>query len=87
MFTRGNAWFLRMEDKIGSHRSRQAGRPAGAEQATTSASTDEEIKTIRPVMTIVDGVVVHDTGELAPQVQAARLPRAGDPRGRWDADY
>jgi hypothetical protein len=61
LFTRGNSWFLRMEDKIGSI---EPGKLADIAVLDRDyfAVPDADIKKIRAVMTIVDGKVVHDTG-------------------------
>jgi predicted amidohydrolase YtcJ len=61
LFTRGNSWFLRMEDKIGSI---EAGKLADLAVLSDDcfAVTDEQIKRIRSVLTIVDGKIVSDTG-------------------------
>jgi hypothetical protein len=58
-FTRGNSWFLRMENKIGSI---EPGRLADLAVLNKDyfTVTDEEIKQIRSVLTIVDGKIVHD---------------------------
>jgi hypothetical protein len=58
-FTRGNSWFQRMENKIGSI---EPGRLADLAVLNKDyfTVTDEEIKQIRSVLTIVDGKIVHD---------------------------
>jgi predicted amidohydrolase YtcJ len=63
LFTRGNSWFLRMEDKAGSI---EPGKLADLAVLNKDyfAVTDQEIKQIRSVMTIVGGRVVHDSGTL-----------------------
>jgi predicted amidohydrolase YtcJ len=63
LFTRGNSWFLRMEDKIGSI---EPGKLADLVILNKDyfAVPDQEIKQIRSVLTIVDGKVVHDPGAL-----------------------
>jgi predicted amidohydrolase YtcJ len=63
LFTKGNSWFLRMEDKIGSI------EPGKLADLTVLSHDyfrvrDEDIKKIRSVMTIVDGDVVYDSGAL-----------------------
>jgi len=63
LFTKGNSWFLRMEDKIGSI------EPGKLADLTVLSHDyfrvkDEDIKKIRSVMTIVDGDVVYDNGAL-----------------------
>src|SRR4029079_13512560 len=59
LFTRGNSWFLRMEDKIGSI---EPGKLADLAVLNKDyfAVTDAEIKQIRSVLTIVDGGGVHE---------------------------
>ena len=61
LFTRGNSWFLRMEDKIGTI---EAGKLADLAVLSDDyfAVTDEQIKRIRSVLTIVDGRIVSDAG-------------------------
>jgi len=59
LFTRGNSWFLRMENKIGSI---EAGKLADLTVLNKDYFTipDVEIKQIRSVLTVVDGKVVHE---------------------------
>lgn len=83
IFTRQNAWFLRMEDRIGSL---EVGKLADLLVLNRDYFTvpDEGIKAIRPVLTMVGGSVVYDRGDLGP-LQARRRDISGhDPRGRWD---
>jgi predicted amidohydrolase YtcJ len=63
LFTRGNSWFLRMEDKTGSI---EAGKLADLAILNKDyfAVPDQEIKQIRSVMTIVAGKVVYDAGAI-----------------------
>ena len=63
IFTRENAWFLRMEDRIGSI---EPGKLADLVVLDRDYFTipDADIKRIRSVMTVVDGKVVHDSGML-----------------------
>ncbi len=58
LFTRGNSWFLRMEDKIGSL---EPGKLADLVVLDRDYFTvpDVQIKQIRSLLTIVDGKVVH----------------------------
>jgi predicted amidohydrolase YtcJ len=63
LFTRGNSWFLRMEDKIGSI---EEGKLADLVVLNDDyfSVRDEDIKKIRPVLTVVDGRIVQDAGVL-----------------------
>jgi predicted amidohydrolase YtcJ len=62
-FTRHNAWFLRMEDKIGTI---ETGKLADLVVLDRDYFTvpDAEIKKVRSALTIVNGKVVHDAGVL-----------------------
>ncbi|HYR90884.1 MAG TPA: amidohydrolase family protein [Terriglobia bacterium] len=61
LFSRGNSWFLRMEDKIGSI---EPGKLADVAVLDRDyfAVPDQEIKKIRSVLTVVDGRIVHNAG-------------------------
>ena len=59
-FTRANAWFLRMEDRIGSIEPGKLGDLVVLDRDYFTVP-DEEIKQIRSVLTIVGGTIVHDT--------------------------
>jgi predicted amidohydrolase YtcJ len=61
LFTRGNSWFLRMEDKIGSI---ETGKLADLVVLDRDyfAVPEADIKKIRSVLTIVGGKVVHQMG-------------------------
>ena len=83
IFTRNNSWFLRMEDKIGSIEQGKLADLLVLNRDYFSVPA-EEIKQIRPLMTVVDGEVVHDTGELGSVRCRRRDTRGHDPRGRWD---
>jgi len=61
MFTRGNSWFLRMEEKIGTM---EVGKLADLTVLDRDYFTvpDVEIRKIRSVLTIVDGKIAHNVG-------------------------
>jgi Amidohydrolase family len=59
LFTHGNSWFLRMENKIGSIESGKLADLAVLNKDYFSVK-DEEIKQIRSVLTVVDGKIVHN---------------------------
>jgi predicted amidohydrolase YtcJ len=63
-FTRENAWFLRMEDKIGSI---EPGKLADIIVMDRDVFTvpDSDLRKTESVLTIVDGEVVHDTGAVS----------------------
>jgi hypothetical protein len=63
LFTRENAWFLRMEDRLGSI---ERGKLADLVVLDRDYFTvpDEQVKRIRSELTIVDGTIVHDAGKL-----------------------
>src|SRR5690606_2950601 len=85
LFTRHNAWFLRMEDKIGSL---EVGKLADLLVLNRDYFSVPEaaIPGIRPVLTMVGGMIVHDEGELGVRGVRCRDRRGHDPRGRWDRD-
>jgi len=60
LFTRGNSWFLRMEDKLGSIEPGKLADLAVLDRDYFSVP-DAEIRKIRSVLTVVDGKIVHDT--------------------------
>jgi len=59
-FTRGNAWFLRMEDKIGSLEVGKLGDLVVLDRDYFTVP-EADIKNVRSVLTVVDGRVVHDS--------------------------
>ena len=63
LFTRGNAYQMSMEDKLGSI---EVGKLADLVVLDRDylAVSDEDLKKIRSVLTIVDGKIIHDTGAL-----------------------
>jgi predicted amidohydrolase YtcJ len=60
LFTRGNSWFLQMDDRLGTI---EPGWLADLVVLDRDYFTvpDQEIKQVRSVLTIVDGRIVHDT--------------------------
>jgi hypothetical protein len=61
LFTRGNSWFLRMEDKIGTIERGKLADLVVLDRDYFSVP-DREIKQIRSVLTIVDGKIVYRPG-------------------------
>jgi predicted amidohydrolase YtcJ len=61
LFTRGNSWFLRMEDKIGTI---EPGKLADLTVLDRDyfAVPEADIKKVRSVLTLVDGKIVHNAG-------------------------
>jgi len=61
IFTHGNSWFLRMEDKIGTL---ETGKLADLVVLDRDYFTvpDNQIRNLRSVLTIVDGRIVHNDG-------------------------
>jgi len=61
LFTRGNSWFLRMEDRIGTI---EAGKLADLAVLDRDyfAVPDADIKKIRSLLTVVDGRIVYNNG-------------------------
>jgi len=72
-YTRGNAWYLNREDDLGSIEERKLADLVVLDKDYFTVS-DAQLRAIRPIMTVVDGEIVHDTGAL---------------RGRrdWDHDH
>jgi hypothetical protein len=64
LFTRGNSWFLRMEDKIGSIEPGKLADLTVLDRDYFSVP-DAQIKQIRSVLTIVNGKIVHDAGVVS----------------------
>ena len=58
-FTRENAWFLRMEDKIGSIETGKLGDVVVLDKDFLTV-TDEQLKKIKPVLTVVGGKIVYE---------------------------
>jgi predicted amidohydrolase YtcJ len=63
LYTRENAWHLNMEDRIGSI---EPGKLADLVVLDKDylTCTDEELKRMRPQLTVVGGKIVHDTGTV-----------------------
>jgi predicted amidohydrolase YtcJ len=63
MYTRGNAWYLGREHELGSI---EVGKLADLVVIDKDYFTVSEaaMRTIRPIMTIIGGEIVHDTGVL-----------------------
>jgi predicted amidohydrolase YtcJ len=61
IFTRDNAWFLKMEDRIGTI---EPGRLADVVVLDRDyfSVPDEDIKKVRSVLTVVNGRIVHESG-------------------------
>jgi predicted amidohydrolase YtcJ len=63
LYTRENAWFLNMEDKLGTIEVGKLGDLVVLDR-DYRAVTDDELKRIRPVLTTVGGQIVYDSGVL-----------------------
>ncbi len=63
LYTKENAWHLNMEDRLGTIEPGRLADLVVLDKDYTTCS-DEELLRMKPVMTIVDGKVVHDTGVL-----------------------
>jgi len=61
LFTRGNSWFLRMEEKIGSIEPGKLADLVVLDRDYFSVP-DVQIKQIRSVLTVVGGKIVHNSG-------------------------
>jgi predicted amidohydrolase YtcJ len=72
-YTRGNAYYLNREDELGSIEESKLADLVVLDKDYFTVS-DAEMRTIKPILTVVAGKVVHDTGVL---------------RGRrdWDHDH
>ena len=62
-YTRGNAWYMNREDELGSI---EAGKLADLVVLDRDYFTvsDADMRRTRPLLTVVDGRIVHDTGVL-----------------------
>lgn len=63
-YTRGNAWYLNREDDLGSVEVGKLADLVVLDKDYFSVS-DAQMRDIRPVMTIIGGDVVHDTGAVS----------------------
>jgi predicted amidohydrolase YtcJ len=63
MYTVGAAWYLNREDDLGAIKKGYLADLVVLDKDYFTVS-DAEMRTIRPVMTVVDGKIVHDTGAL-----------------------
>jgi len=63
MYTRGAAWYLNREDDLGSIEEGKLADLVVLDKDYFSVS-DAEMRKIRPIMTVVDGAIVHDTGVI-----------------------
>jgi predicted amidohydrolase YtcJ len=63
LFTRNNVWFLRMEEKLGSIEPGKLADLAVLDRDYFSVP-DADTKKIRSVLTIVNGKIVHDAGQV-----------------------
>ena len=63
LYTRGNAWYLNREDDLGSLEPGKLADLLVLDKDYFTVS-DDEMRRIRPVLTIVGGRIVHDTGEV-----------------------
>lgn len=62
-YTRGNAWYLSREDKLGSIERGKLGDLLVLDRDYFTVS-DDAMRRTTPVLTVVGGEIVHDTGEL-----------------------
>jgi hypothetical protein len=65
LFTRGNSWFLRMEDRIGSIEPGKLADLVVLDRDFFSVP-DADIKKVRSMLTVVGGRIVHDAGLIGP---------------------
>jgi predicted amidohydrolase YtcJ len=66
LYTSRNGWFLREEDQLGSIEEGKLGDLVVLDRDYFTVP-DEELKQIRSVLTVVDGQIVHDSGEVGRQ--------------------
>lgn len=63
LYTRGNAWYLNREHDLGSIESGKRADLLVLDHDYFTVS-DDKLRRIRPVLTVVDGQIVHDSGVL-----------------------
>jgi len=63
LFTIGNSWFLKMEDRIGSIEKGKLGDLVVLDRDYFQVP-DADVKKIRSVLTVVGGTIVHNTGTV-----------------------
>jgi predicted amidohydrolase YtcJ len=66
MYTRGNAWYLGREHELGSIETGKLADLVVLDKDYFTVS-DAEMRRIRPVMTVINGAIVHDSGVLEHQ--------------------
>jgi predicted amidohydrolase YtcJ len=62
-YTRANAWYLNREHDIGSIEVHKRADMVVLDRDYFSVSA-AQMRRIRPIMTVIDGKIVHDTGAL-----------------------
>jgi predicted amidohydrolase YtcJ len=63
LYTKENAWFMNMEDKLGTIEVGKLGDMVVLDRDYRRVS-DEDLKRVHPVLTVVGGKVVYDSGAL-----------------------
>jgi predicted amidohydrolase YtcJ len=63
LYTKENAWYLNMEDKLGTIEVGKLGDIVILDRDYRSVS-DEDLKRLQPILTLVGGKIVHDSGAL-----------------------